>query len=373
MVDPGRALGGYSPEAGPNDHEADARHVSRCRRCCGRAKVHLDPAGAAAAAERCARARPAAARGNGRGRSCRARRGHRLRRRGSAGPIRCTGRPGSTAGAGGCPIGGSHRRRGHRPAHRLPPRSMPSAAAGSRATRAVAVAGQPGRGGHRGGRHGVIGPGLTVTITDPGVSKDLSDVSSHRCPAASRSWTAICSWWSTRCGSAVPRRYRLACAYRAERDDPPGGRWHPGRQSADQQPIRNSRARTARTACVDVFDRSPALQRLRLLETSYGVGVKVSAGDGLTCRPVRFEMSISPCRLGLNDRNRRTRHRHCVGPGVSTQRARVHRAVFADRVVAALDACSGAEGVSGTDLRREGVRRVVCVQRAGRRAHRLCR
>ena len=29
----------------------------------------------------------------------------------------------------------------------------------------------------------------------------------------------------------------------------------------------------------DVFDRSPGLQRLRLLETSYGVGVTVSTGD----------------------------------------------------------------------------------------------
>ena len=49
----------------------------------------------------------------------------------------------------------------------------------------------------------------------------------------------------------------------------------------------------------DVFDRSPALQRLRLLETSYGVGVKVSAGDGLTLpagsiRDVNFAMQIGP-------------------------------------------------------------------------------
>ena len=57
-------------------------------------------------------------------------------------------------------------------------------------------------------------------------------------------------------------------------------------------------------AMQDVFDRSPGLQRLRLLETSYGVGGDVSAaGDALDrCPPVRFEMSTSPSRLGRNDR-----------------------------------------------------------------------
>jgi uncharacterized protein YlxW (UPF0749 family) len=47
----------------------------------------------------------------------------------------------------------------------------------------------------------------------------------------------------------------------------------------------------------DTFDNSPALQRLRLLETSYGVGVKVSEGDGLTVpagsvRDVNFAKQI---------------------------------------------------------------------------------
>jgi uncharacterized protein YlxW (UPF0749 family) len=35
----------------------------------------------------------------------------------------------------------------------------------------------------------------------------------------------------------------------------------------------------------DVFDHSPGLQRLRLLEASYGVVVTVSAGDTLTVPP----------------------------------------------------------------------------------------
>ena len=176
---------------------------------------------------------------------------------------------------------------------------MPSAAAGSRATRAVrqlldsldeadiAAAATGDR------------PGLTVTITDPGVSKDLSDVSSNGCPAASRSsWTAICSWWSTRCGSAVPRRYRLAVRIGPNVTIRQAG----GGILVDNQPINSPYEILALGpphGMQDVFDRSPALQRLRLLETSYGVGVKVSAGDGLTLpagsvRDVNFAMQIGP-------------------------------------------------------------------------------
>jgi uncharacterized protein YlxW (UPF0749 family) len=47
----------------------------------------------------------------------------------------------------------------------------------------------------------------------------------------------------------------------------------------------------------DVFDRSPGLQRLRLLEASYGVGVNVSARDGLkvsagAVRDIKFAKQI---------------------------------------------------------------------------------
>jgi uncharacterized protein YlxW (UPF0749 family) len=47
----------------------------------------------------------------------------------------------------------------------------------------------------------------------------------------------------------------------------------------------------------DAFDRSPGLQRLRLLEASYGVVVTVSAGDSVTLpagsvRDVNFAREI---------------------------------------------------------------------------------
>ena len=50
-------------------------------------------------------------------------------------------------------------------------------------------------------------------------------------------------------------------------------------------------------AMQDVFDNSPGLRRLRLLETSYGVGVDVSAKDNLTlpagaARDVKFAKQI---------------------------------------------------------------------------------
>jgi uncharacterized protein YlxW (UPF0749 family) len=49
----------------------------------------------------------------------------------------------------------------------------------------------------------------------------------------------------------------------------------------------------------DVFENSPALQRLRLLETTYAVGVEVSEGEALvvpasSVRDVNFAKKIGP-------------------------------------------------------------------------------
>ena len=50
---------------------------------------------------------------------------------------------------------------------------------------------------------------------------------------------------------------------------------------------------------LDAFDRSAALQRLRLLEASYGVGVAVAGGDGLvlpagSVREINFAKQSGP-------------------------------------------------------------------------------
>jgi uncharacterized protein YlxW (UPF0749 family) len=49
----------------------------------------------------------------------------------------------------------------------------------------------------------------------------------------------------------------------------------------------------------DVFENSPGLQRLRLLEASYGVGIAVNVSDGLSLpagsiREVKFAKQIGP-------------------------------------------------------------------------------
>ena len=98
----------------------------------------------------------------------------------------------------------------------------------------------------------------------------------------------------------------------------------------------------------DTFDHSGGLQRLRLLEASYGVGVSVANGDGLSLpagavREIKFAKQIGPIRpgWGQDDWNRRTHRRHRAGSGVPPERPRSHPALLPIAVVAALDAVFG--------------------------------
>jgi len=146
----------------------------------------------------------------------------------------------------------------------------------------------------------VIGPGLTITVTDPGMSEDLSDVSKERVPGSQQ--------------VILDRDLQLVVnslgVSGAEAVSVGGVRIGPNvtiRQAGggilvDNQPISSPYVILAvgpPHAMQDVFDRSPGLQRLRLLETSYGVGVNVSAGDGITLpagsvRDVNFAKEIGP-------------------------------------------------------------------------------
>ncbi|MCV7158357.1 DUF881 domain-containing protein [Mycolicibacterium brisbanense] len=146
----------------------------------------------------------------------------------------------------------------------------------------------------------MIGPGLTVTVTDPGMSKDLSDVSKQRVAGSQQ--------------VILDRDLQLVVnslwVSGAEAISVGGVRVGPGvtiRQAGggilvDNQPITSPYAIVAigpPHGMADVFNRSPGLQRLRLLETSYGVGVSVSAGDGLSVpavsvRDVNFAKQIGP-------------------------------------------------------------------------------
>src|SRR6478609_6464593 len=144
----------------------------------------------------------------------------------------------------------------------------------------------------------VTGPGLTVTLTDPGASKDLSDVSKERVEGSRQ--------------VILDRDLQLVVnslwASGAEAISVGGVRIGPNvtiRQAGrgilvDNQPIASPYAILAVGPphnMADAFDRSPGLQRLRLLEASYGVVVTVSAGDDVrlpagSVRDVNFAKEI---------------------------------------------------------------------------------
>jgi uncharacterized protein YlxW (UPF0749 family) len=146
----------------------------------------------------------------------------------------------------------------------------------------------------------VIGPGLTVTVTDPGVSPNLSDVSKQRV--------------TDRRQIILDRDLQLVVnslwASGAEAISVGGARIGPNvtiRQAGGAILVDNNPTSSPYTilavgpphAMRDVFDHSPGLQRLRLLEISYGVGATVNVSDGLSLpagsiRDVKFAKQIGP-------------------------------------------------------------------------------
>jgi uncharacterized protein YlxW (UPF0749 family) len=144
----------------------------------------------------------------------------------------------------------------------------------------------------------VIGPGLTITVTDPGMSKDLSDVSKERVEGSRQVildrdlQLVVNSLWVSGAEAIAVDGVRIGPNVTVRQAG--------GGILVDNQPISSPYAILAigpPHAMQDVFDRSPGLQRLRLLETSYGVGVSVSAGDGLilpagSVRDVNFAKQI---------------------------------------------------------------------------------
>ena len=147
---------------------------------------------------------------------------------------------------------------------------------------------------------GVIGPGLTVTLTDPGASTDLSDVSKQRVPGSQQVildrdlQLVVNSLWVSGAEAISVGGVRIGPNVTIRQAG--------GGILVDNQPINSPYVVLAvgpPHGMQDVFDRSPGLQRLRLLETSYGVVVSVSSGDGLTLpagsvREVNFAKQIGP-------------------------------------------------------------------------------
>ncbi|BDB42577.1 MULTISPECIES: DUF881 domain-containing protein [Mycobacterium] len=146
----------------------------------------------------------------------------------------------------------------------------------------------------------VIGPGLTVTVTDPGAGPNLSDASKQRVTGSQQ--------------IILDRDLQLVVnslwASGAEAISVDGARIGPNvtiRQAGGAILVDNNPTSSPYTILAigppksmrDTFDHSPGLRRLRLLEASYGVGVNVNTGDGLALpagavRDVKFATPIGP-------------------------------------------------------------------------------
>ncbi|MGV0793754.1 DUF881 domain-containing protein [Mycolicibacterium sp. XJ1819] len=129
----------------------------------------------------------------------------------------------------------------------------------------------------------VRGPGLTVTVTDPGVTGNLSDVSKERVAGSRQTildrdlQLVVNSLWVAGAEAISVGGVRVGPNVTIRQAG--------GGILVDNQPISSPYTILAigpPNAMQDVFDRSPGLQRLRLLEASYGVGAEVSATDSLT-------------------------------------------------------------------------------------------
>jgi uncharacterized protein YlxW (UPF0749 family) len=146
----------------------------------------------------------------------------------------------------------------------------------------------------------VIGPGLTVTVTDPGMSRDLTDVSKQRVEGSTQVildrdlQLVVNSLWAGGAEAIAVGGVRIGPNVTIRQAG--------GGVLVDNQPISSPYVILAvgpPHAMGDTFNRSTGLQRLRLLEASYGVGVNVTAGDGLllpagSVRDINFARQIGP-------------------------------------------------------------------------------
>ncbi|OBI12675.1 DUF881 domain-containing protein [Mycobacterium sp. E2497] len=146
----------------------------------------------------------------------------------------------------------------------------------------------------------VIGPGLKVTVTDPGAGPNLSDVSKQRISGSRQ--------------IILDRDLQLVVnslwASGAEAISVGGVRIGPDatiRQAGGAILVDNNPTSSPYTilavgpprAMRDVFDQSSGRQRLKLLEASYSVVVTVDTADGMTLpagsiRDVKFAKQIGP-------------------------------------------------------------------------------
>lgn len=129
----------------------------------------------------------------------------------------------------------------------------------------------------------VTGPGLTVTLTDPGASPDLSDVSKERIPGSRQVvldrdlQLVINSLWASGAEAMSVAGVRIGPNVTIRQAG--------GAILVDNQSVSSPYAIVAigpPHGMQDQFERSPGYVRMRLLEASYGVGATISTADSLT-------------------------------------------------------------------------------------------
>lgn len=144
----------------------------------------------------------------------------------------------------------------------------------------------------------VVGPGLTITLTDPGMSEDLTDVSKQRVPGIQQVildrdlQLVVNSLWVSGAEAISVGGVRIGPNVTIRQAG--------GGILVDNQPISSPYVILAigpPHSMQQVVDRSPGMARLRLLEASYGVGVKVSTDETVTLpagsvREVNFAKQI---------------------------------------------------------------------------------
>jgi uncharacterized protein YlxW (UPF0749 family) len=146
----------------------------------------------------------------------------------------------------------------------------------------------------------VHGPGLTVTVTEPSAARDLSDVSKQRVAGSPQVildrdlQLVVNSLWVSGAEAIAVGGVRIGPNVTIRQAG--------GGLLVDNQPISNPYVVLAvgpPHGMHDAFDESPALQRLRILEASYGVAVTVSETDDVSLpaglvREVNFAKQIGP-------------------------------------------------------------------------------
>lgn len=145
-----------------------------------------------------------------------------------------------------------------------------------------------------------IGPGLTVIVTDPGMSRDLTDVTKQRVAGSQQAildrdlQLVVNSLWVGGAEAVAVGGVRVGPNVTVRQAG--------GGILVDNRPITSPYEIVALGpphAMQDVFNRSPGMQRLTLLQQSYGVGVTVSTGEALnvpggSVREIRFAKQIGP-------------------------------------------------------------------------------